>query len=118
MTNDEKLELLRFLVFLRGKLQNLSFELELMKEDTTKIDKAEKRAAKAIQTLRIELMKKWQGNAATIMSDLRALNDTAQRKVRELSGAQDRAAKLAEIVGLIDRGLAVVGNILPGANLV
>lgn len=117
MTNDDKLELLRFLVFLRGKLQNLAFELELMGENTTEIDKAEKRAAKAIQTLRVELMRRWQGDASTIMLDLRSLNEAAQRKVRELSEAQGRAQKIADIVGLIDRGLAVVGQILPGIRV-
>ena len=58
------------------------------------------------------MMASWQVDATALMADLRNLNDLAQRRVRQLQDAQDRVAKVAEIVGFIDRGLAAVAGIV------
>jgi hypothetical protein len=58
------------------------------------------------------MMQSWQGSAATLMGDLRNLNERAQRQLRESKQAQDRAAKIAKILGLIDRGLVAVAKLV------
>ncbi|NNJ64763.1 MAG: hypothetical protein HKP16_04300 [Xanthomonadales bacterium] len=113
MTRQQKLELLRFLIFLRGKLQNLSIELLMLGEDPSKVDAAEKKLARLINKLRVNLMRSWQGNAANLMADLRKRNERAQRRLRELKDAQDRAGKIADILKEIDDGLSAVLQILP-----
>ena len=113
MTQEEKLELVRFLIFLRGKLQNLSIELLILGEDTSKVDAAEKKLARQINKLRVNLMRSWQGDAANLMADLRNRNERAQRRLRELKDAQDRAGKIADILTDIDDGLGAVLQILP-----
>ena len=112
MTHEEKLELVNFLIFLRGKLQSLAIRLILLGEDTAKVDKAEKRLAEEIRKLRINMMQDWQGDAAELMAKLRQSNEQAQRHVRELKDAQQRSAKLANILGLIDRGMESVTGLL------
>jgi hypothetical protein len=113
MKQEEKLELVRFLIFLRGKLQNLSIELLMLGEDPSKVDAAEKKLATHINKLRVNLMRNWQGSAANLMSDLRQRNERAQRRLRELKDAQDRAGKIADILTEIDKGLGTVLKILP-----
>lgn len=112
MTHEEKLELVNFLIFLRGKLQSLAIRLILLGEDPAKVDKAEKRLAQEIKKLRVNMMLDWQGDAVELMAKLRQSNEQAQRRVRELKEAQDRTEKLADILGLIDRGLASVSGLL------
>ncbi|MBT8071353.1 MAG: hypothetical protein HKP21_13880 [Xanthomonadales bacterium] len=112
MTHEEKLELVNFLIFLRGKLQSLAIRLILLGEDPKKVDEAEKRLAKEIKKLRINMMLDWQGDAAELMAKLRQSNEQAQRHVRELKDAQQRTAKLANILGLIDRGMESVAGLL------
>ena len=112
MTHEEKLELVNFLIFLRGKLQSLAIRLILLGEDPKKVDEAEKRLAKEINKLRINMMLDWQGDAAELMAKLRQSNEQAQRHVRELKNAQQRTAKLANILGLIDRGMESVAGLL------
>ena len=112
MTHEEKLELVNFLIFLRGKLQSLAIRLILLGEDPKKVDEAEKRLAKEINKLRINMMLDWQGDAAELMAKLRQSNEQAQRHVRELKDAQQRTAKLANILGLIDRGMESVAGLL------
>jgi hypothetical protein len=46
------------------------------------------------------------------MIELRQSNEKAQRHLRELQDAQDKAEKLANILGLIDRGLASVSRLV------
>jgi hypothetical protein len=113
MTQEEKLELVRFLIFMRGKLQNLSLELLILGEDTTKVDAAEKKLATVIKKLRVSMMRAWQGNAADLMADLRKRNERAQRHLRELQEAQDRAGKIANILEQIDQGLGAVLGLVP-----
>jgi len=112
MTHEEKLELVNFLIFLRGKLQSLAIRLILLGEDPKKVDEAEKRLAKEIKKLRTNMMLDWQGDAADLMVKLRQSNEQAQRHVRELKDAQQRTAKLASILGLIDRGMESVAGLL------
>lgn len=112
MTHEEKLELVNFLIFLRGKLQSLAIRLILLGEDPARVDKAEKRLAAEIKKLRINMMLDWQGDAAELMAKLRQSNEQAQRHVRELKDAQQRSAKLANILGLIDRGMESVAGLL------
>jgi hypothetical protein len=113
MTQEEKLELVRFLIFLRGKLQNLSIELLILGEDTTEVDAAEQKLAEQISKLRINMMKQWQGDAAELMADLRARNERAQRHLRELRDAQDRAGKIATIIAQVDQGMGAIVKLLP-----
>jgi hypothetical protein len=113
MTRKQKLELLRFLIFLRSKLQNLSIELLMLGEDPAKVDAAEKKLATQINKLRVNLMRNWQGSAANLMADLRKRNERAQRRLRELKDTQDRAGKIADILTEIDQGLGAVLKILP-----
>jgi hypothetical protein len=112
MTHEEKLELVNFLIFLRGKLQSLAIRLILMGEDPAKVDETEKSLAGEIRKLRINMMLDWQGDAAELMANLRQINEQAQRHVRELKNAQQRTAKLASILGLIDRGMKSVTDLL------
>ena len=112
MTHEEKLELVNFLIFLRGKLQSLAIRLILLGEDPKKVDEAEKRLAKEINKLRINMMLDWQGDAAELMAKLRQSNEQAQRHVRELKDAQERTSKLATILGLIDRCMESVAGVL------
>lgn len=113
MTRKEKRELVRFLIFLRGKLQNLSIELLMLGEDTSKVDAAEKKLASQINKLRVNLMRSWQGSAANLMTDLRKRNERAQRRLRELQDSQDRAGKIADIIAEIDQGMGAVLKLLP-----
>lgn len=112
MTQDEKLALVRYLIFLRGKLQSLAIELLMLGESPAKVDDAEEKLAKQISIFRVAMMQTWQGNAATLMGDLRSINERAQRQLRELKQTQDRAAKIANILGLIDRGLVAVARLV------
>lgn len=112
MTHEEKLEVVNFLIFLRGKLQSLAIRLILMGEDPSTVDAAEKRLADEIRKLRINMMLDWQGDAAELMAELRRSNELAQRQVRELQDAQARTGKLAEILGLIDRGLRSISGLV------
>lgn len=112
MTNDDKLELLRYLIFLRGKLQHLSIELLIEGVDTTSVDQAEQKLAQRIDTLRSQVMQNWVGDAQQIMTELRDLNDKAQAKIRDLRESADKAAKLSEFVGLLDQGLQLLAGLV------
>ena len=112
MTQDEKIELVNFLIFMRGKLQSLAIKLLLLGEDPTKVDEAEEDLAAKITLLRVNLMKQWQGDANKLLVELRQSNEKAQRHLRELKDSQDRAGKLASILGLIDRGLSSVAGLV------
>jgi hypothetical protein len=112
MTKDEKIELVNFLIFLRGKLQSLAIKLLMLGEDPKDVDKAEEDLAKQIKLLRVNLMQQWQGDAKQLLAELRQSNEKAQRHLRELKDSQDRAGKLANILGLIDRGLTAVAGLV------
>jgi len=112
MTQDEKIELVNYLIFLRGKLQSLAIKLLLMGEDPEEVDKAEEDLAKKINLLRVNLMQQWQGDATQLLAELKQSNEKAQRHLRELKDSQDRAGKLANILGLIDRGLGAVAGLV------
>lgn len=113
MSFDEKLELVNYLIFLRGKLQSLAIKLLLLGEDPAKVDAAEKNLAEKIDQLRINMMEQWQGDANLLMGELRQSNEKAQRHLRELKDSQDRAGKLADILGLIDRGMGALVGLMP-----
>jgi len=108
MTQDEKIALVNYLIFLRGKLQSLAFKLVMLGEDPSRVDEAEEQLADRITRLRIHMMQQWQGDASRLLDELKSSNEKAQRQLRELEEAQDKAEKLATILGLIDRGLASV----------
>lgn len=112
MTQDEKIELVNYLIFLRGKLQSLAIKLLMLGEDPEEVDKAEEDLAKKINLLRVNLMQQWQGDAKQLLAELKQSNEKAQRHLRELKDSQDRAAKLANILGLIDRGLSAVAGLV------
>ena len=45
------------------------------------------------------------------MTDLRRINENAQRKVRELQSAADKAGKVADILGVIDRAITLASGL-------
>jgi len=112
MKKNEKLELLNYLIFIRGKLQRLSIELLVDGEDTSKVDAAEKKLAAQIDKLRSNLMQQWQGNAQNILTELRDLNQKAQGKIREMRNATNKADKVSEVVSILDKGLKLVSDLL------
>lgn len=111
MHTQDKLDLLRYLIFIRGKLQHLSIELLTEGEDTTAVDEVESKLADHINRLRSSVMERWQGDATQVMSQLRDLNDKAQEKIRQLRTATDKAEKLSDFVGLLDQGLSLVARL-------
>jgi hypothetical protein len=112
MNNNEKLSLLKYLIFMRGKLQHLSFELLIAGRDTSKVDAREEKLAKQIDVIRSRVMESWQGNASQIMGELRSLNNKAQEKIRQMRASVDKTKKLTEFVSILDQGLALVGKLI------
>lgn len=112
MQTNEKLELLRYLIFIRGKLQHFSIELLTLGQDTKPVDAAEAKLAADIDLLRSKVMQDWQGDAQAIMTQLRGLNEKAQDKIRDLRNAVDKAQKLTEFVKVLDQGLGLVAGIV------
>ena len=108
---DEKLEILSFLVFQYGKLIKLAVILEQRGLDSTEVRKRELEASKKIDQLRGEMFRSWNGQAAILIADLRGINNSAQRKVRELETAVDKVNKVASILSEIDRALALVTSL-------
>jgi len=108
---DKKLEILSFLVFLYGKLIRLAVILERQGLDAKDVRNREKEASKLIDDLRGDMLRNWSGQAAKVMGDLRGLNALAQRKVRELETTADKVGKLADILGVVDRAIALVGSL-------
>lgn len=108
---DKKLEILSFLIFLHGKLVKLSVILDQQGEDNTETRKREKEAQKVVDMLRGEMFRSWNGQAASVMRDLRQMNENAQRKVRELEKVADKVGKVAEILSVIDRAINLVSGL-------
>ena len=108
---DRKMEILGFMVFLYGKLIRLAVIVEKEGEDSTPVRDREKQASKVIDDLRSDMFRTWNGQASRIMADLRGINENAQRKVRELESAVDKAGKVADILGVIDRAITLVSGL-------
>lgn len=108
---DRKMEILGFMVFLYGKLIKFAVTVEMAGEDSTHVRSREKQAAKVIDDLRSDMFRTWNGQANSIMTDLRGINENAQRKVRELESAADKAGKVADILGVIDRAISLVSGL-------
>lgn len=105
---NRKLEILRFLVFLYGKLIQLALRLEQQGLDAADVRAREAEALQLIDALRAKMFRDWNGSAAAVMRELRAINKMAQRKVRELEEAVDKAGKVADILNTIDRAIRLV----------
>jgi len=112
MNTEDKLELLRYLIFIRGKIQHLSMELLVQGQDTGEVDAREKKLAVQIDTLRGQVMDDWSADAAQVMSDLRALNEQVQTAIRDLRASTDKAEKISRVVQLLDKGLAEVARLI------
>lgn len=108
---DRKMEILGFMVFLYGKLIRLAVIVEKAGEDSKPVRDREEQASKIIDDLRSDMLRAWNGRADKIMEDLRGMNENAQRKVRELESAIDKAGKVADILGVIDRAIALAGGL-------
>ena len=108
---NRKLEILRFLIFLYGKLIQLALRLEQEGLDATDVRAKEAEAQQLIDALRAEMFQDWNGSAAAVMRKLREINNAAQRKVRELDDAVDKAGKVADILDTIDRALQLVAGL-------
>ncbi len=105
---DKKLEILSFLLFLYSKLIRLSLIVEQQGEDATSVRQQESEALILIDALRGDMIRNWNGQADILMQDLRAINEQAQRKVRELESAVKKVEKLAEIIGVIDKAINLI----------
>lgn len=108
---NRKLEILRYLIFLYGKLMQLALRLEQQGLDATDARAREAEALQLIDALRADMFQDWNGSAAGVMRQLRDINNTAQRKVRELDEAVDKVGKVAEILDTIDRALQLVSGL-------
>lgn len=108
---DRKMEILGFMIFLYGKLIKLAVIVERSGEDSKDVRYREKRAARVIDDLRADMFRTWNGQAKKIMVDLRGINENAQRKVRELETTVDKANKVADILSVIDRAIALVSGL-------
>ncbi len=104
---DRKMEILGFMVFLYGKLIKLAVVVEREGEDSTPVRDREQQAAQIIDDLRSDMFRTWNGQASKIMTDLRGINESAQRKVRELESAVDKVGKLADVLSVIDRAITL-----------
>lgn len=109
---DRKLEILRFVIFLYGKLIQLAVRLEQQGLDTTDVRAREAQALQLIDALRADMRRDWHGSAAAVMRDLRDLNSTAQRKARELEQTVDKVGKLTDVLHTIDRAMKLVGGLM------
>lgn len=105
---NRKLEILRYLVFIYGKLMQLSLRLEQDGLDATDVRAREGEALELIDALRAGMFRGWNGSAAAVMRELRQINKAAQRKVRELEETVDKAGKVADILNTIDRAIQLV----------
>ena len=112
MTQNEKLELLRYLIFIRGKVQHLSIELLIMGQDSSQVDQVEQQLTQKINALRGQIMQDWQGDAGTVMNELKAINEKAQSKIRDLRAAVDKAQKVTEFVKILDQGLGLLTSLV------
>ena len=112
MTRAQKLQIVRFLIFLRSKLERLAFDLLIEGKDTTEIDKAQKRLDKSIRKLRQSLMQSWQTSAKATMDELRRANRNIQDNIRELKADMSKVDKITKIVGKIDDVVALAGKLL------
>ncbi len=112
MTTQDKLDLLKYLIFLRGKMQHASIELLTLGEETTQVDDAEKKLATQIDVLRGKVMDQWQGNADQITTELQSLNTKAQAKLRQMRSAVGKAQAVTDFVGILDKGLALVAGLV------
>jgi hypothetical protein len=108
---DRKMEILGFMVFLYGKLITLAVTVERAGEDSTDVRAREKKASEVIDDLRSDMFRKWNGQADQVMADLRAVNENAQRKVRDLESAVDKTGKVADILGVIDRAISLASGL-------
>ena len=108
---NRKLEILRFLIFLYGKLIQLALRLEQEGLDATDVRAKEAEALQLIDALRAEMFQDWNGSAAAVMRELREINKTAQRKVRELEDVVDKVGKVADILNTIDRAIRLVSGL-------
>lgn len=104
---DRKMEILSFMVFLYGKLIKLAVVVENQGIDSADIRLREKQAAKIIDDLRADMFRSWNGQAKKVMTDLRGINESAQRKVRELESSVDKVGKVAAVLGVIDRAITL-----------
>ena len=112
MTQNEKLDLLRYLIFIRGKVQHLSIELLTMGQDTSQVDAVEQKLTQKINALRGQIMQDWQGDASQVMSELKAINEKAQDKIRDLRVAVDKTQKVNEFVEILDKGLGLLSGLI------
>ena len=112
MESHDKLELLRYLIFIRSKLQHLSIELLIKGQDSSQIDTIEKKLASDIDTLRAKVMQTWNGDAQQILTNLKNLNEKAQDKIRQLRKTVDKVQKLTELVSLLNQGLSLLSGLV------
>jgi hypothetical protein len=108
---NRKLEILRFVVFLYGKLIQLALRVEQEGLDAADVRAKEAEAQQLIDALRAEMFQDWNGSAAAVMRELRDINNSAQRKVRELDEAVDKVGKVADILDTFDRALQLVAGL-------
>ena len=109
---DKKLEILSFVIFLHGKLITLALTIEQLGEDASEVREREAGAMQVINSLRREMLADWSGSAAGVMRELRAINSDAQRRVRELADAVDKAQKVTTILARIDKAISLARGLV------
>jgi hypothetical protein len=108
MTLDERVELLNYLAFLHNKLIRLALKLVTLGEDPKPVDDACAQLEKEIRVMRAKIALQWQGDADSIIQQLRGLNEQGQTIIRELDRSADKVGKVAKVLTLIDKGLKLV----------
>ena len=104
---------MNFLIFLRGKIEGLSFDLLIEGEDTTELDSAQGRLDRVIRDLRRSLMENWRRSAATTLADLRRANRNIQDNIRELKEDMSKLQKVVNIIGKVDDVVGLARGLLP-----
>ena len=109
---ENKIKIVNFLIFLRGKLQSLRFVLEDKGLNPQKAIAQEKELAKIIEQLHVNLYDSWNGQVTGVIGDLRGINNLAQKKVRELQSTVEKAKKVLEIAKIVDQGIKIAAGLM------
>lgn len=79
--------------------------------DNSEVLAREEQTMDIIDNLRSDLFRSSNGRASSMMNDIKSINNTAQRKVRELEHVKDKVAKVTDIMNVIDRVIGLVVTI-------
>ena len=112
MNRRQKLRILDRLIFIRGKYLRLQFALELDKQDSSAIEKANRQLAKRIDDMRRHLHDDWVGSAKELTTDLQKINTRLQTSIREIERHVSIADNIVKAVGYVDTVLVLTAKLL------